>query len=131
MRAEVNSPTYLAGAVTSGDIALVNPATLAWGLARAAEDAGVRISSSTPVDRHRRAGPGWRCDPATRRSAARGRAGHERVPPAWCGRVRLHTVPVYDYVLVTEPLSASQLDRIGWRNRQGIGDAPTSSTTTG
>ena len=30
--------------------------------------------------------------------------------------------PVYDYVLVTEPLDAAQLDSIGWRNRQGIGD---------
>ena len=37
-------------------------------------------------------------------------------------RLRLHTVPVYDYVLMTEPLSADQLAAIGWRNRQGIGD---------
>ena len=37
-------------------------------------------------------------------------------------RNRLHTVPVYDYVLATEPLSDTQLDRIGWRGRQGIGD---------
>ena len=37
-------------------------------------------------------------------------------------RNRLHTVPVYDYVLATEPLTDAQLDRIGWRNRQGIGD---------
>ena len=32
-------------------------------------------------------------------------------------------MPVYDYVLVTEPLSPAQLDAIGWRNRQGVGDA--------
>jgi glycine/D-amino acid oxidase-like deaminating enzyme len=32
-----------------------------------------------------------------------------------------YVVPVYDYVLMTEPLSASQSDSIGWRNRQGIG----------
>ena len=37
-------------------------------------------------------------------------------------RNRLHTVPVYDYVLATEPLSDCQLDRVGWRERQGIGD---------
>jgi glycine/D-amino acid oxidase-like deaminating enzyme len=29
---------------------------------------------------------------------------------------------VYDYVLSTEPLTDAQLDRIGWRGRQGIGD---------
>ena len=32
-------------------------------------------------------------------------------------------MPVYDYVLVTEPLSPAQLDAIGWRNRQGVGDS--------
>jgi glycine/D-amino acid oxidase-like deaminating enzyme len=31
--------------------------------------------------------------------------------------------PVYDYVLVSEPLSASQLTSLGWDNRQGIGDS--------
>jgi glycine/D-amino acid oxidase-like deaminating enzyme len=30
---------------------------------------------------------------------------------------------VYDYVLATEPLSAAQLDSLGWRNGQGISDA--------
>jgi glycine/D-amino acid oxidase-like deaminating enzyme len=37
--------------------------------------------------------------------------------------IRRYIVPVYDYVLVTEPLSADQRAAIGWRNRQGIGDA--------
>jgi len=31
-------------------------------------------------------------------------------------------VPVYDYVLVTEPLSDTQREAIGWRRRQGIDD---------
>ena len=31
-------------------------------------------------------------------------------------------MPVYDYVLVTEPLTAAQLAAIGWRHRQGVGD---------
>ena len=32
-------------------------------------------------------------------------------------------MPVYDYVLATEPLTDAQLDRIGWQRRQGIGDS--------
>ena len=32
------------------------------------------------------------------------------------------TVPVYDYVLMTEPLTAEQLASIGWAGRQGLGD---------
>ena len=43
--------------------------------------------------------------------------------PSLLRRNRFHTVPVYDYVLATEPLSEAQLDRIGWRNRQGVGDS--------
>jgi len=42
--------------------------------------------------------------------------------PALVKRVRWHTVPVYDYALMTEPLSAEQLASIGWRHRQGIDD---------
>jgi glycine/D-amino acid oxidase-like deaminating enzyme len=34
-----------------------------------------------------------------------------------------YVVPVYDYALMTEPLSDAQLASIGWRHRQGIGDA--------
>jgi glycine/D-amino acid oxidase-like deaminating enzyme len=36
--------------------------------------------------------------------------------------LRRYVVPVYDYVLVSEPLSAPQREAIGWRRRQGIGD---------
>ena len=43
--------------------------------------------------------------------------------PSLLERVRPYTVPVYDYALMTEPLSAEQLASIGWRNRQGLGDS--------
>ena len=44
------------------------------------------------------------------------------VYPSLLRRNRLLTVPVYDYVLATEPLTDAQLARIGWQGRQGIGD---------
>jgi glycine/D-amino acid oxidase-like deaminating enzyme len=37
--------------------------------------------------------------------------------------VRRYVVPVYDHVLVTEPLSAAQRDAVGWANRQGVSDS--------
>ena len=43
--------------------------------------------------------------------------------PSLLRRNRLATVPVYDYVLMTEPLSARQRASIGWEGRQGIGDS--------
>ena len=38
-------------------------------------------------------------------------------------RLRLHIVPVYDYALMTEPLSPAQLDAVGWSRRQALADA--------
>jgi glycine/D-amino acid oxidase-like deaminating enzyme len=42
--------------------------------------------------------------------------------PSLLRRTRLLTVPVYDYVLMTEPLTAEQLRSVGWAHRQGLGD---------
>ena len=38
-------------------------------------------------------------------------------------RLRLHVVPVYDYALMTEPLTPAQLESIGWPRRQALADA--------
>ena len=45
-------------------------------------------------------------------------------------RLGNYIVPVYDYVLVTEPLSPEQQDAIGWEGRQGQPTSAISSTTT-
>jgi glycine/D-amino acid oxidase-like deaminating enzyme len=123
VRAEVASPTYLAGLWTRDDNALVDPARLAWGLADAAERLGVRIHEHTEVTALEKDGVGMRVrtagGPGVR--AARVALGTNAFP-ALVKRVRWHTVPVYDYALMTEPLSAEQLDSIGWRHRQGIDD---------
>src|SRR5699024_6518872 len=42
--------------------------------------------------------------------------------PSLIKRVSLHTVPAYDYALMTEPLTAEQMESIGWVGRQGIRD---------
>src|SRR6201989_1850 len=49
VRAEVNSPTYLAGLWDKEGSAGVQPARLAWGLADACERIGVRIAERTPA----------------------------------------------------------------------------------
>jgi glycine/D-amino acid oxidase-like deaminating enzyme len=37
--------------------------------------------------------------------------------------IRRYVAPVYDYVLVTEPLDAQRRASLGWRRRQGLSDA--------
>jgi glycine/D-amino acid oxidase-like deaminating enzyme len=39
-------------------------------------------------------------------------------------RIGHYMAPVYDYCMVTEPLSNTQLADIGWANRQGLSDIP-------
>ncbi len=42
--------------------------------------------------------------------------------PPLLRRLRAWVVPVYDYALMTEPLTPEQRDAVGWRNRQGLAD---------
>gem|GEM_PF-1533245 len=128
--AEVNSPTYLGGVWDRDGGALVNPARLAWGLRAACLEAGVRLFERSPVlsVRRSRAGGGRAPQPVELVTPG-GRCRAERVAlgtnafRSHLARVRYRVVPVYDHVLVTEPLTRAQLDEVGWRNRQGVADA--------
>jgi glycine/D-amino acid oxidase-like deaminating enzyme len=42
--------------------------------------------------------------------------------PDVCSRLCAKVVPVYDYALVTEPLSGTQLASLGWKDRRGASD---------
>jgi glycine/D-amino acid oxidase-like deaminating enzyme len=123
MRAEVSSPTFLGGVHEPHDMAMVDPAKLAWGLAEAAESLGVRIHEHTHVSGVARSGAGLdvRTDGDLVVRARKVALGTNAFP-SLVRRVRLYTVPVYDYALMTEPLSAEQLGAIGWRGRQGLDD---------
>ena len=123
VRAEVNSPTYLAGVWHKQDNAMLHPARLAWGLADAAERLGVRIAEGTAIRNLRRekAGVSLTTGEGVTLSTKQVALG-TNVFPSPLRRTRLYTVPVYDYVLVTEPLTDSQLASVGWRNRQGVDD---------
>ncbi|TAM92018.1 MAG: FAD-dependent oxidoreductase, partial [Jatrophihabitans sp.] len=104
------------------DTALVDPARLAWGLRAAGTSLGVRLYENTPATALERDGAGVRV--RTRHGSVRARQAvlATNAFPALLRRMRPYTVPVYDYVLVTEPLTAAQWDEVGWHNRQGLGD---------
>jgi glycine/D-amino acid oxidase-like deaminating enzyme len=122
VQAEINSPRYLAGVWEKNGSATLDPAELAWGLARACEEAGVRIFEHSRVDSLRRAGEGvaLTTEGGTLRAGQVVLATNAFTP--LLRRLRLHTVPVYDYALVTEPLSTDQMASIGWANRQGLSE---------
>lgn len=122
VRAEVASPTYLGGLVNRTGEGLVDPARLADGLGLAAAGLGVDVHERSRLDSLAADGR------AMRLTGGGGEVRAERVLlatnafPPLRRALRRWIVPVYDYVLVTEPLSSDQLAAIGWRNRQGIGD---------
>ena len=119
----VRSPAVIGGLKLTGGSALVHPAKLAWGLRDVALAGGVRLFERTPV----RA-----IDPDGAELVLRtdgGRVRARRVVLATnafaplVGGIRSRIVPVYDHVLMTEPLSAERREAIGWRGREGLGDA--------
>ncbi|PKH40621.1 Glycine/D-amino acid oxidase [Nocardioides alpinus] len=127
VRAEVDSPLFLAGRQDADGCALVHPARLARELARVAADLGVEIHEHTAVTGLRRSRSGG-ASGAVEVLTDRATLTSEHVVlatnvfPSLLRRNRLMTVPVYDYVLMTEPLSPHQLASIGWAGRQGLGD---------
>jgi glycine/D-amino acid oxidase-like deaminating enzyme len=122
LRAEVSSPTYRGGVWQRDGVALVDPARLSWGLADALESRGGRVHEQTQITDLAEDGAGVRA----RTSRAEIRARHVVLAtsafPPLVRRIRRYVIPVYDYVLVTEPLTPAQLEPIGWLHRQGISD---------
>jgi glycine/D-amino acid oxidase-like deaminating enzyme len=123
VRAEIDSPTYLAGAWHRDRTALVDPARLAWGLRSACLRLGVRIAENTAVASLANDGRAvlLRCDSGGSVRAGRVALGTNAFP-ALLRRLRPFTVPVYDYAVVSEPLTGEQKKAVGWLNRQGVGD---------
>ena len=121
--AEVRSPTYRGGLWLRSGAGTLDPAKLAWGLARTAVELGVRLYESSPVEGMRRRDDGIElATPVGRLNAGQAvlATGAFRSPAR---AVRRRIVPVWDYVLATEPLSRAQRAALGWANRQGVSDA--------
>ena len=122
MRAEVASPTYRGGVWDRTGAGVLHPGKLAAGLREAALRAGVRIHEHTPATAlTKRDDSVLVGTPGGAVRARRVLLATSAYPPL-LARLKHFLVPVYDYVLVTEPLSRAQKEAIGWRRRQGIGD---------
>ncbi|WP_405193220.1 NAD(P)/FAD-dependent oxidoreductase [Streptomyces anulatus] len=123
LRAEVDSPTFLGGLWDRRGVAMLHPAKLAWGLKQACLELGVRIYESTRGLDLVRSGTGMAVRTPYGRVFARRVALGTNIFPSLVKRIRPYTVPVYDYALMTEPLTPEQLASIGWKGRQGLGDS--------
>lgn len=117
----VRSPLFLGG-IKRFDSSIVNPAQLAWGLRKACLDLGVRLHENTPVTKLEE--NAQRVIAHTPHSTVHARkvALATNAFPPLLKRISYYVVPVYDYVLMTEPLTSAQRDSIGWQGREGLSD---------
>jgi glycine/D-amino acid oxidase-like deaminating enzyme len=124
-RALIDSPVALGAIEVRSGGALVDPARLATGLLDAALKAGVRVHEHTAALRlHEPAGVADAIDVVTAAGRVRARKvllGTSAFPPL-LKRLSAYIAPVYDYVLMTEPLTPEQKASIGWEGRQGLAD---------
>ncbi|CAM5743920.1 hypothetical protein SHIRM173S_10714 [Streptomyces hirsutus] len=103
VRAQVDSPTFLAGLWDRRGVAMLHPAKLAWGLKRACLDLGVRVYEHTPALTLRPYGRrdvtahALRADPRPH-----GRPRHQHLPqPGQTGPPRRHRSRPDDYALIS------------------------------
>lgn len=123
MRAQVNSPTYLAGLqMPPADVALVHPAKLASELARVAVELGVEIHEFSLVRRLSRSSNAVSVHTDDGVVEASQVVLGTNAFPSLLARNELLTVPVYDFVLMTEPLTVAQKADLGWHGREGMSD---------
>jgi glycine/D-amino acid oxidase-like deaminating enzyme len=123
MQREVASPVYRGGLWDRTGSALVHPGKLALGLRTAALAAGVRLYEHSAASDLRERADGVELTTAQGRVRARRSILATSAFPPLVRALRRYIAPVYDYALVTEPLTPAQRAAIGWQRRQGIGDA--------
>lgn len=117
----VNSPIFIGG-IKRMDSAIVNPAQLAWGLRRACLERGVQLFENAPVTKLEEQKDTVIAHTAHGHVRARRVALATNAFPPLLTRISYYVVPVYDYVLMTEPLTSAQRDSIGWHGREGLSD---------
>jgi glycine/D-amino acid oxidase-like deaminating enzyme len=125
VQAEVHSPLYLGGvAVTGGGI--LDPVKLVDGLRAEAERLGVLVYERSRAMAIETAGAAAQVraeagSVTARRLVLATSAYTHHLLPALTHRF----IPLYDYILVSDPLTPAQREAIGWRRRQGITDGRT------
>ena len=121
VQSEVRSPTYRAGLLDE-NCATVHPARLVRALKKVVQDMGVRIFEGSPVTG---------LDASKNQLRIRSTNGHVDTAQvvlatnAWSHRLpqfKRKVVPLYSYIILTEPLDDRTWDEIGWTGRQGIED---------
>ena len=123
VRALVNSPIYEGALFDHDGTALVDPARLVWGLEKACLSLGVKIYENSKVEELIDDDDHVVVKSAYGSIRAKKVALATNVYTPLIKSVKKYVIAVYDFQLVTQPLTAAQLESIGWKGREGLSDA--------
>lgn len=116
------TPRYHAGLFES-NYALVNPAKLVDGLAKAAMARGVNVCEDSLVTEMKSVAGGIRLTTSGGTVIAKQVILATNAAVPLLKRLRPAIIPIWDYTLLSEPLTEDQLAAIGWHGRYGIADS--------
>jgi len=125
VRAEVNSPIYVGGVAIAGG-GILDPVKLVDGLRHEVERLGITVYERShvvaiqPTTTGVRLRTGRGSVDARRAVLATSAYTHQLLP-----QIARRMIPLYDYILVSEPLTRAQRHAIGWQRRQGVTDCRT------
>ena len=122
-QARVKSPLYKGSLWDPDGTALVDPARLVWGLERACIKLGVKIFENTHVEWLEPTKEGMTVHTPYGSVYAQKVALATNIYKSLIRSAHKYVIPIYDFQLVTEPLTPAQLESIGWKEREGLSDA--------
>jgi len=123
IRKRVNSPLYEGALHDADGTALVDPARLVWGLEKACLSLGVKIYENSKVEELLDEGSHVVVKTAYGQVRANKVALATNIYTPLLKSVKKYVIAVYDFQLVTQPLTKEQLESIGWKGREGLSDA--------
>lgn len=122
LKNKFDSPTYTTG-LFEPNYGLVNPLKLVAGLRSSCLAAGIVIHENTPVTSLEAKADAIILKTLSATISAQKAIMATNAAQPLLKRLRLAIIPIFDYSLVTEPLSDEQLASIGWTGPHGIADS--------
>lgn len=123
VRGHLESPIVRSALWVQSGAGVLHPGKLGAGLRRAVLEAGVRLHEGSAVRALRAESGGVELRTDAGRVVAERVVLATNASASLVPAMRRRIVPVYDYILVSEPLTAEQLAAIGWAQRQGLSDS--------
>ena len=125
MQAEIKSPLFHGGAWSKKRSGTVHPGKLVRGLKQAVLKLGVRLYENTPQLSNHKTGEGIVVTTPGATITARKVLLATNAWAAGHRHISRRVAAIRDRIVVTEPLTEEQMQKVGWQHRQGIYDTRT------